>query len=47
LRTDVSGDELQAAIAEIWSQRSDRYSELRVARPIQLRKKIEMSYIGG
>ena len=35
-----------AAMAGIWSQRSDRYSEIRTAATAGLRK-IEMSYIGG
>jgi cyclic pyranopterin phosphate synthase len=57
LRAGASGDDLQRVIAEVWGQRNDRYSELRArrsaspeaieGRPIQLRKKIEMSYIGG
>lgn len=47
LRRGAGSDELQQLIASVWGQRSDRYSEVRAARPIQLRKKIEMSYIGG
>lgn len=47
VRAGADSDELQRTITQIWQLRSDRYSELRVARPIQLRKKIEMSYIGG
>jgi cyclic pyranopterin phosphate synthase len=37
---------LSAAIAAIWSRRSDRYSELRSAETSAL-PRIEMSYIGG
>ena len=37
---------LAATIAGIWSQRADRYSELRNAAP-GANRKIEMSYIGG
>lgn len=47
VRAGASQDELQRVIAEVWRARSDRYSEVRAVRPIQLRKKIEMSYIGG
>jgi cyclic pyranopterin phosphate synthase len=37
---------LAGAIAHLWSQRADRYSEIRSSRTEGLRK-IEMSYIGG
>ncbi|MFT3757798.1 GTP 3',8-cyclase MoaA [Thauera sp.] len=37
---------LDAAIAHVWQQREDRYSEIRTAETAALRK-IEMSYIGG
>jgi cyclic pyranopterin phosphate synthase len=47
LRAGDGSDELQQLISRVWEQRSDRYSEVRAVRPIQLRKKIEMSYIGG
>ncbi|HVL56463.1 MAG TPA: GTP 3',8-cyclase MoaA [Burkholderiaceae bacterium] len=46
LRAGASDAELSAAIAGVWSARSDRYSELRSAQTAGLRK-IEMSYIGG
>jgi cyclic pyranopterin phosphate synthase len=44
LRGGLSDDALRAAVAGIWNQRKDRYSEERgqVARP-----KAEMSYLGG
>jgi cyclic pyranopterin phosphate synthase len=50
LRAGHSDDEIAAAVAHLWSQREDRYSELRtintegLARPV---RKVEMSYIGG
>jgi GTP 3',8-cyclase len=37
---------LAADIAQIWSQRADRYSELR-SEAASMRPKVEMSYIGG
>jgi cyclic pyranopterin phosphate synthase len=37
---------IDAAVAAIWSQRKDRYSELRTANTAPL-PKVEMSYIGG
>ncbi|MEY4862955.1 MAG: 3,8-cyclase MoaA [Pseudomonadota bacterium] len=46
LRTGASELQLAAAIADIWSQRDDRYSVLRSNQTTGLRK-IEMSYIGG
>jgi GTP 3',8-cyclase len=46
LRTGASDAAIAAAMAGIWSQRADRYSEIRSAQTIGL-KKIEMSYIGG
>ncbi len=50
MRGGHSDDEIIAAIAHLWAQREDRYSELRtintegLARPV---RKVEMSYIGG
>lgn len=46
VRSGASDDDLDAAIASIWSRRTDRYSELRSASTVDL-PKIEMSYIGG
>jgi cyclic pyranopterin phosphate synthase len=46
VRSGADDDELDAAIASIWSKRTDRYSELRSANTVDL-PKIEMSYIGG
>ncbi len=46
LRAGASDDALGDAIAAIWRQRADRYSELRTAATGAL-PKVEMSYIGG
>ncbi|MFQ5407156.1 MAG: GTP 3',8-cyclase MoaA [Anaerolineales bacterium] len=46
LRDGATDDELRAAIASIWTRRTDRYSEIRSAQTVDL-PKIEMSYIGG
>ena len=46
LRAGGSDAELDAAMAALWAQRDDRYSELRSAATADL-KRIEMSYIGG
>jgi cyclic pyranopterin phosphate synthase len=46
LRGGASDDDLRAVIGDIWSKRTDRYSEIRGAHTVKLRK-IEMSYIGG
>ncbi len=52
--TDVTTDAMIAnAIAQIWQQRTDRYSELRSSMPpdtqssTNVPKRVEMSYIGG
>lgn len=50
MRDGCSDDELSVAMAQIWRERTDRYSELRslnTKRPTKGAKKIEMSYIGG
>jgi cyclic pyranopterin phosphate synthase len=51
MRGGCTDDQLAAVMAQIWRERTDRYSQLRSAKTIQLRKagkkKIEMSYIGG
>lgn len=50
LRGGCTDAELEAALAEIWGARDDRYSELRSAatpRHIDAAERIEMSYIGG
>ncbi|MCO5100115.1 MAG: GTP 3',8-cyclase MoaA [Burkholderiaceae bacterium] len=46
LRGGADDAQLTAAIASVWGARNDRYSELRSADTVGLRK-IEMSYIGG
>lgn len=50
LRGGASDADLAAAIAPLWQQRSDRYSELRSSLPPSASspgRRIEMSYIGG
>ncbi|WP_326543241.1 GTP 3',8-cyclase MoaA [Pseudorhodoferax sp.] len=48
LRSGASDTQITQAIAGIWGQRSDRYSQLRGAGLLApLEKRIEMSYIGG
>ena len=46
LRSGASDEELEAAIAAVWTRRTDRYSEIRTERTSEL-PRIEMSYIGG
>jgi len=46
LRSGHSDAQIAAAIGHLWSQRGDRYSEVRSSHTAGLRK-IEMSYIGG
>ncbi|MGI9432620.1 MAG: GTP 3',8-cyclase MoaA [Myxococcota bacterium] len=50
MRSGASDDELRDLIAWVWTDRADRYSELRssgVAEPAKVRSKIEMYQIGG
>ena len=52
LRSGASNAEIAAAIAPIWQQRDDRYSQMRSemppdATPASSGRRIEMSYIGG
>lgn len=50
LRNGASDEEIAAAIAPIWQQRDDRYSQLRSELPpshAPSARRIEMSYIGG
>lgn len=50
LRGGASDADIAAAIAPIWQQRTDRYSELRTTLPAdnsQGARRVEMSYIGG
>ena len=46
LRAGADDAAVDAAIAQLWQNRDDRYSEIRTAETAA-RKKIEMSYIGG
>ena len=53
VRSGSSDAELASAIGHIWTNRSDRYSELRAALPhdnaitASGARRVEMSYIGG
>ena len=55
IRSETHAESLTQAIANIWSQRTDRYSELRSSLPhdsqneltASPQRKVEMSYIGG
>ncbi len=51
MRGGCSDEQLSTVMAQIWRERTDRYSDLRSAATSELRatekKKIEMSYIGG
>ncbi len=47
LRQGADDQELSRRICEVWEPRSDRYSEIRHAATDPIKKKIEMSYIGG
>jgi cyclic pyranopterin phosphate synthase len=46
LRSNASDDEVSAFLGRVWRARDDRYSEIRSANTITL-KKVEMSRIGG
>ena len=46
LRGGASDDDIARVVRAIWSQRGDRYSELRASNTRDLHK-VEMSYIGG
>ncbi|MCL4542056.1 MAG: GTP 3',8-cyclase MoaA [Chloroflexi bacterium] len=46
LRAGLGIEEMRELIRQRWSVRTDRYSELRVERPVHW-KKVEMSHIGG
>ena len=47
VRSGGSDAEIAGAIAALWGQRGDRYSELRSALREAPLRKVEMSYIGG
>ena len=46
LRANPSDEPLDEAVHRLWTSRTDRYSEIRSSRTVQLTK-VEMSYIGG
>ena len=46
LREGASDDDLEALIRDTWTQRTDRYSEVRTSLTTPV-EKIEMYYIGG
>jgi len=46
LRDGASDTEIRCHLIDLWRARADRYSEIRSAETVKLRK-IEMSYIGG
>ncbi|MFC7366412.1 MULTISPECIES: GTP 3',8-cyclase MoaA [Bhargavaea] len=47
IRDGATDEELMAAIAGVWENRADRYSDERTEQTARNRKKIGMSYIGG
>jgi cyclic pyranopterin phosphate synthase len=47
LRAGKSDLEISNAIGQVWSHRTDRYSELRGSPEMEGKRKVEMSYIGG
>jgi cyclic pyranopterin phosphate synthase len=50
IRGGASDEQLASAIASVWQQREDRYSELRASLPPDAAsggRRVEMSYIGG
>ena len=46
MRSGASDADIAQIVADLWSQRDDRYSELRGSTPIDF-PRVEMSYIGG
>ena len=47
LRSGASDATVSSAIASVWGERSDRYSELRSTAQAPTQQRVEMSYIGG
>lgn len=47
LRGGATDEELASVVERVWIGRTDRYSEQRTEGTVDLRKKVEMSYIGG
>ena len=46
MRSGATDDDIAGIVAQLWSKRDDRYSELRGSTPIAF-PRVEMSYIGG
>lgn len=42
-----SGDDLGAIVDRVWSERDDRYSDIRSSQTVRIGSPVEMSYIGG
>jgi cyclic pyranopterin phosphate synthase len=42
-----NGEDLGAIVDAVWSQRTDRYSEIRSSQTVSIGSRVEMSYIGG
>jgi cyclic pyranopterin phosphate synthase len=42
-----NGDDVGSVIDSVWSQRTDRYSEIRSSQTVSIGSRVEMSYIGG
>ena len=47
LRSGADDASISSALAQVWGQRTDRYSELRNSQPGVRAPRVEMSYIGG
>jgi len=47
LRSGADDAGITSALAQVWGQRTDRYSELRNSLPAASKPRVEMSYIGG
>jgi cyclic pyranopterin phosphate synthase len=42
-----AGEDVGAMIDTVWSNREDRYSEIRSSQTVSIGSRVEMSYIGG
>jgi cyclic pyranopterin phosphate synthase len=42
-----TGGDPGAVVDQVWSQRADRYSEIRASQTVTIGERVEMSYIGG
>lgn len=47
LRNGASDEEIEQLVRQIWQQRNDRYSELRLSQTERSGRKVEMHHIGG